>query len=201
MEGRVQSWVVGCMTPGFESGLQSLLGFSVLGLSSEVVEFPGIHVALLVVIELERIAGGNVEFADYPGPIAGALENVGQCGIVQVGVQGRARGGESVLTILVRVESGEHGAARRTTGGLRDVGNIELDPTGGEGVEMGRFENGVAVATKLEAEVIGGDEQYIGLLLFFSAGHALHQQNSCDDCRQNIHVNCPRRNPNQTSQS
>ena len=82
---------------------------------------------------------------------------------MQVGVQSRASGGEPVLAAGEGVETGEHRAARRAARGLRDVSDIELNSARRESVEMRRFNNGVAVTTKLEAQVIGGDEQDIGL--------------------------------------
>ena len=82
---------------------------------------------------------------------------------LQVWVQGEvAAGGEPVLAVRVGVESGEHGAPRGAAGGLCDVGDVELDSARGEGVDPGSFDDGVAVATELEAEVVGGDEQDVG---------------------------------------
>ncbi len=69
MEGWVQSWVVGFVSPGFEGGLQSLLGFSVLGVSSQVVEFPGI-VLKVVELELGRVSEGVESCADGRSSIA-----------------------------------------------------------------------------------------------------------------------------------
>ncbi len=139
------------------------------------------------VVELERIAGADVELADDPGSIACALEDVGEGGVLQVRVQGKAAGGEPVLAVRVGVETGEHGAARGAAGGLCDVGNVELDAARGEGVELGRFDNGVAVATELKAEVVGGDEQDVGpsgrsfrTLWFLSVDSTLHQEERCD---------------------
>ena len=94
---------------------------------------------------------------------------------MQVRVQGRASGGEAVLAVRVGVDSGEHGAARRAAGSLGDIGNIELDAAGGEGGEVGRFDGLVAVATELDAKVVGSDEQDIEPL-FFGGDHALYQQ-------------------------
>ena len=45
-----------------------------------------IDVALLVVIELERIARGDVELADNSRSIASALEDIGKSGVSKVGV-------------------------------------------------------------------------------------------------------------------
>ena len=134
-----------------------------------------------VVVELERFFRGYVELADDPGSIAGALEDVGEGGVLQVGVQGRASGGEPVLAVRVDVESGEHGAARGAARGLGDVGDVELDSACGEGVEVGRFDDGVAVATELEAEVVGGDEQDVGPTLFLSESQSLYQHKCYSD--------------------
>ena len=63
VEGGVQSWIVGFVSPGFEGRLQSLLGFSVLGLSSQVVDFPGIA-RQIVELELGRFGEGVEGLAD-----------------------------------------------------------------------------------------------------------------------------------------
>ncbi len=109
---------------------------------------------------------------------------------MQMRVQGRASGGEPVLAVRVRVESGEHGAARRAAGGLRDVGDVELDAARSESVEVRRFDDLVAIATELEAQVIGGDEQDVRFPFFFDAKCALHQQERSDDCSEYSHVDC-----------
>ena len=168
------------------------LGHEIGGAFSDKLHVAGYDVIPPAVVELEGSAGADVELADDPGSVAGALKDVGDGGVSQVWVQSEAAaGGEPVLAVRVDVESGEHGAARGAAGGLRDVGDIELDSARGEGVDLGSFDDGVAVATELEAEVVGGDEQDVGpsgrgfrardgAPQFFGADCALHQQERCD---------------------
>ncbi len=64
-----------------EEGLVSGLGEELGGMFGDTLHIPGIHVALFVVIELERIHRGDMKLADDPGSVASALKNVGKGGI------------------------------------------------------------------------------------------------------------------------
>ena len=190
-----------------EEGLVARLGEELGDALSDELHIQGIDVVPPAVVELERIAGVDVELTDDPGSVAGAFKDVGDGGVSQVWVQAEdAASGEPVLAVRVWIKSGEHGAARRAAGGLRDVGDIEPDAARGEGVEMGSFDDGVTVATELEAEVVGGDEQDVGpsrcigtregTLRFFSADLARHQQERCNQECHNFHCNSLLRNLN-----
>ncbi len=69
-------------------------------------------------------------------------------------MQASPRRGEPVLAVGVWIESGKHGASRGAARGLGDLGDIELDAARSEGVELGRFDYGVSVATELETQVV-----------------------------------------------
>jgi hypothetical protein len=63
----------------------------------------------------------------------------------------------------VRVETGEHGVAAGAAEGEGAVGALKLHSPRGEFVDVRGFGAGVTVASKVVVQVIGDDEQHVGL--------------------------------------
>ena len=105
-------------------------------------------------MELEGISRIDMELADDPGSIACPLQDVGESRVMQMRVQSRASGGEPILAVSMRIDSSQHGAARRAAGGLGNVGDFEQYAARSESVEVRRFDDLVPIATELEPKVV-----------------------------------------------
>ena len=114
---------------------------------------------VLAKIELKAFLGRDVELADDPRTVASRLELVWNRSVAQFRMQGETAVGQAILPRGMGMQPCEHRAAGWTAGGLRDIGGSKLHAAAGELVYVRCLDQGFAVATELQAEVVGGDEE------------------------------------------